>query len=232
MKEKVVAIVLAAGRGRRMESEIQKQYMEVNGKPLLFYALEAFEKSSVESVIVVTGCREREYCRREIVERFGFTKVTGIVEGGIERYHSVYEGLKAVSDCDYVLIHDGARPCVTERMIEDAVAGAKKYNACVIGMPVKDTIKIADTQQFAAETPERKSVWMIQTPQAFSYELILGAYERLFESEENQLGVTDDAMVVESMTASKVKLIQGGYENIKVTTPEDILWAEVLLGNR
>ena len=229
MKEKVTAVVLAAGQGRRLESEIQKQYMEVKGKPLIFYALDAFEKSGVDEVVLVVGSGECETCRREIVERFGFSKVAHIVGGGKERYHSVYEGLKAAFGADYVLIHDGARPCVDERIIADAMAGAREYGACVVGMPVKDTIKIADENEFAKETPDRRGLWMIQTPQAFSYELIAGAYEKLFEDERNQVGITDDAMVVESMTARKVKLIRGSYENMKVTTPEDIAIAEALL---
>lgn len=232
MKDKVTAVVLAAGRGRRMESEIQKQYMEVNGRPLIFYALYAFEHSGVDDVVLVVGSGEQENCCRDIVERFGFSKVSRIVEGGKERYHSVYEGLKAACDSDYVLIHDGARPCVDERIIGDAIAGAREYGACVVGMPVKDTIKIADGEEFASETPDRRRLWMIQTPQAFSYELILDAYTRLFESEKNQIGVTDDAMVVESMTERKVKLIRGSYENMKVTTPEDIAIAKVLLQGR
>lgn len=231
LNEKVTAIVLAAGRGSRMESKIQKQYMEVNGRPLLFYALDAFERSEVDDVVLVTGSGEQEFCRKEIVERYGFSKVACIVEGGRERYHSVHEGLKAAKDCAYVLIHDGARPCINQRIIGDAIRGAQIYSACVIGMPVKDTIKVADEEQFARQTPDRRRLWMIQTPQAFSFDLIYEAYSRLFEKEENQRGVTDDAMVVESMTSWKVKLIPGSYENIKVTTPEDILWAEVLLKN-
>ena len=232
MKEKVMAIVLAAGRGRRMESDVQKQYMEVNGKPLLYYALDAFERSIVDGVVLVTGHDEQEYCRREIVERYGFSKVEQIVEGGKERYHSVYEGLKAIGDCDYVLIHDGARPCIDERIIGDAIHGAKEYSACVVGMPVKDTIKVADVHGYADQTPDRSKLWMIQTPQAFSFDVIYQAYTQLFLSEENQCNITDDAMVVERMTGIKVKLIQGSYENIKVTTPEDILLAETLLKRR
>lgn len=232
MKDKVTAVVLAAGQGRRMESEIQKQYMEVGGKPLIFYALDAFENSDVDDVVLVVGSGEQENCRRDIVERFGFSKVSSIVEGGKERYHSVYEGLKAADDADYVLIHDGARPCVDGRIIADAIAGARAYDACVVGMPVKDTIKVADEQEFAKETPDRRTLWMIQTPQAFSYELIYRAYTKLFEAEENQVGITDDAMVVESMTAQKVKLIRGSYENLKVTTPEDIAVVEALLGRK
>lgn len=232
MKNKVTAVVLAAGQGRRMESEIQKQYMEVGGKPLIFYALDAFENSDVDDVVLVVGNGEQENCRRDIVERFGFSKVSSIVEGGKERYHSVYEGLKAADDADYVLIHDGARPCVDGRIIADAIAGARAYDACAVGMPVKDTIKVADEQEFAKETPDRRTLWMIQTPQAFSYELIYRAYTKLFEAEENQVGITDDAMVVESMTAQKVKLIRGSYENLKVTTPEDIAVVEALLGRK
>lgn len=229
MGEKVTAIVLAAGRGTRMEGGIQKQYMEVNGRPLIYYALKAFEESPVNQVILVTGEGEQEYCRREIVEACKFTKVNQIVAGGKERYHSVYEGLKAAGDSDYVLIHDGARPCVTTKIIRDAIEGAKTYKACVIAMPVKDTIKIANQEGFASATPDRNILWMIQTPQAFSYQLIYQAYESLFLSEEKQKGITDDAMVVEAMTVQKVKLISGSYENIKVTTPEDIALAEVLL---
>lgn len=232
MKEKVTAIVLAAGQGRRMKSEMQKQYMEVGGSPLIAYTLEAFEKSVVNDIVLVVRKGEQEYCRCDVVERFGFTKISHIVEGGEERYHSVYQGLKKAQGADYVLIHDGARPCVTEVNILDAVAGAREHGACVIGMPVKDTIKIAGEDEFARETPDRRSLWMIQTPQAFSYSLIKRAYDRLFESEKSLMGVTDDAMVVESMTDYKVKLIRGSYENIKVTTPEDLLIAEVLLSRR
>lgn len=227
--KKTAAIVLAAGKGKRMESSIEKQYMELGGRPLIYYALKAFEDSPVHEIVLVTGSGETEYCRKEIVERFGFQKVTAITEGGRERYHSVFEGLKAVSDCDLVLIHDGARPCVTGPVINAAIEGAVRYRACVVGMPVKDTVKIADDEEFASVTPDRSRLWQIQTPQAFEYDLVFGAYQKLFSAEEYQRGVTDDAMVVESMTDRKVKLIRGDYSNIKVTTPEDMELAEVLL---
>lgn len=223
------AIVLAAGKGTRMESDIQKQYLELWGKPLIYYALKAFEDSPVKQVILVTGRGETGYCRKEIVERFGFQKVSQITEGGRERYHSVFEGLKAVTDCDIVLIHDGARPCVTGEIISAAIEGAGRYGACVVGMPVKDTVKMSDDDEFAVMTPDRSRLWQIQTPQAFDYGLIFGAYSKLLSSEAYQTGVTDDAMVVESMTDRKVKLIRGDYSNIKVTTPEDMDLAEVLL---
>ncbi len=229
---KITGIVLAAGRGTRMESDVQKQYMLLNGKPLIYYSLLAFQESQVDDMILVTGAGQEDYCKKEIVEAYKFSKVSKIVPGGKERYHSVYEGLKAAEGSDYVLIHDGARPCVTVQIIGSAIEEAKRSRACVIGMPVKDTIKISDEAGFAAGTPDRTSLWMIQTPQAFSYPLIMGAYIKLFEHEENQRGITDDAMVVEHMTDQKVKLVYGSYENMKVTTPEDMAIAEIFLSKR
>lgn len=231
-KRKIAAVVLAAGKGTRMKSSIQKQYMELAGKPLLCHSLDAFERSPVDEVIVVTGIGEEKFCRETIINPWGFSKVTKIVPGGKERYHSVYEGLRAAAGCDYVLIHDGARPCLSQAVILAAIEGAVQYTACVIGVPVKDTIKVADDHGFAETTPDRSRLWQIQTPQAFSYELVFQAYEKLFQSLENQKGITDDAMVVEQMTSCKVKLIQGEYSNIKVTTPEDIAVAEAFLNLR
>lgn len=229
MKEQVTAIVLAAGRGSRMKSNVRKQYMNVGEKPLIYYALKSFEESQVDQIILVTGEAELDYCRKEIVEHYGFQKVTAVIPGGQERYHSVYEGLKAAKNSRYVLIHDGARPCVTVKNIEDAIAGAKTCQACVIGVPVKDTIKVADEQQYADKTPDRNRLWAVQTPQAFSFALVYEAYQKLMNAPEKYPPVTDDAMVVECTMDRKVKLIPGDYENIKVTTPEDILLAEVFL---
>ncbi|GLC82579.1 2-C-methyl-D-erythritol 4-phosphate cytidylyltransferase [Lacrimispora brassicae] len=226
---RTAAVILAAGKGTRMGGQVHKQYMELLGKPLLYYALLAFENSSVDEIVLVTGPGEARHCREEIIEKYGFSKVTAVTEGGKERYHSVYQGLKAVKNCDYVLIHDGARPCVTEKIIEAASRGVRKYRACVVGMPVKDTIKMSDENEFAAMTPDRSRLWLIQTPQAFEYELVLRAYEKLMSSEKYQGGVTDDAMVVETMTQEKVKLIRGDYANIKITTPEDMEIASVLI---
>ena len=212
-----------------MGGSVQKQYRDLLGKPLIYYALLAFENSSIDEIVLVTGKGELDYCRREIVEKNGFSKVSHLVEGGKERCHSVYEGLKALTDCRYVLIHDGARPCVAEELIERTLLSVKEYPACVTAMPVKDTIKVANPEGFAAFTPDLNSLWLIQTPQAFEYELIWKAYEKLMSSEEYQQNVTDDAMVAETMTGRKVKLIAGDYSNIKVTTPEDMDVAEVLM---
>lgn len=226
------AVVLAGGQGRRMHSAVQKQYMMLAGRPLILYALEAFENSPVDEIVLVVGAGEIEYVRKEILAGSGFKKITAVTEGGRERYHSVYEGLKKLTDCSYVLIHDGARPLVTREIIERAIAGAAACRACVVGMPVKDTIKVSDADGYAAATPDRSALWQIQTPQAFDYALVRGAYDEIMADEKLQAGITDDAMVVESRTSQKVKLIEGSYENLKVTTPEDIVLAEALLRHR
>lgn len=233
MKEKVVAIVLAAGQGKRMNNDIQKQYLLLHGKPILYYSLNAFESSFVDEVIIVVGKGEIEYCQEEIINKYGFQKVVSIVEGGKERYHSVYQGLLAINYCNYVMIHDGARPFVDQSILERAVQGVKKYNACVVGMPVKDTIKIVNENNFAVHTPKREQTWMIQTPQSFSYEIIKKAYTYLIERETELLAkglsITDDAMVLEITGEVSVKIVEGSYKNIKITTPEDLKIAEIFL---
>lgn len=224
---KYTAIVLAAGSGSRMQSKVKKQYMLLDGKPILYYALEVFEKSAVDEVILVVSPGEASYCKKEIVEKYCFQKVTRIVEGGKERYNSVFEGLKAAPDADYVLIHDGARPFITPEIIERAMKGVREYRACVVGMPVKDTIKITDKEGYSKETPERKNVWMIQTPQCFEYRLIYDAYQKMLQNEDT--AITDDAMVLERISHIPVKLLEGSYRNIKITTPEDLLVAQAYL---
>lgn len=243
------AIVLAAGAGKRMQSNVAKQYMLLNEKPILWYALHAFEESSViNKVILVVGAGEIPYGQKEIVEKYGFTKVVAVIEGGTERYLSVWEGLKQIEKWnsndenertgaslkettdDFVFIHDGARPFVTEEIIRNTYEAAKEYGACVAGMPVKDTIKIADSDEFAIQTPNRKTVWAVQTPQVFEERLIISAYSGLIncleELKERGIEITDDAMVVETMMEKSVKLVRASYENIKITTPEDMKIAE------
>ncbi len=229
-KERHTAIVLAAGRGSRMGGDTPKQFLGLAGKPLVYYSLKAFEESFADEIVLVCGEGQEEYCKIEIVEKYGFKKVAGIVTGGRERYDSVYRGLCAVGECDYVYIHDGARPFVDEAILERARECVRENGACVAGMPVKDTIKIADGAGFVADTPRRKLVWQIQTPQVFSYALVKEAYDRLF-AENATGGVTDDAMVVERMTGHPVKLFCGSYQNIKLTTPEDLAIAEGYLLN-
>ena len=232
-KEICTAVILAAGQGKRMHSAVQKQYLLLQGYPVLYYSVKAFEESPVDRIVLVTGAEEQEYCKKEIVERYGFRKVHKIVTGGKERYHSVYEGLKAAEGADYVLIHDGARPFVTREIIERTLEGARTWGACVAGMPAKDTIKIIDESGFAKVTPDRNKVWMVQTPQSFTYPLILDAYRKLVEREMagEAIGVTDDAMVLETVSGKQSRLVEGSYENIKITTPSDLQIAEVFLKN-
>lgn len=233
MKKKCIAIVLAAGRGKRMGCDIPKQYLLIKGRPVLYYSLRIFEESFIDEIILVTSEEEIPYCRKEVVEKYDFCKITNIVAGGKERYHSVFEGIKAAGECDYLFIHDGARPFVTQEILERAYKSVVKYDTCVIGMPAKDTIKIVDENNFALSTPNRDSVWMMQTPQVFSASLIKDAYERLSKNEEQLIKegikITDDAMVVETFSKTKVKLVEGSYENIKITTPEDLKLAESFL---
>ena len=227
MSEQITAIVLAAGQGRRMHSKVQKQFLLLDGKPVLYYALKCFEESDVSRIILVTGESEIRYCREQIVETYGFCKVTDIIAGGAERYDSVEQGLNLISD-GIVLIHDGARPFLTQKMIRDSIRTAREHGACTVGMPVKDTIKVVNADGFGIETPDRKLLWQIQTPQVFEYGLIMEAYDRLY-ADNDKSGITDDAMVSERYMHTKVKMTLSEYTNIKATTPEDILVTQIFL---
>ncbi len=225
---KNIAIVLAAGKGKRMGTDIPKQFLCIHDKPVLYYSLKTFQEyNDIDEVILVMSKEYEDYCKTEILDKYGITKVSAIVEGGAERYDSVIAGLSACRDCEYVFIHDGARPCITKEILDRCLKEVKQHNACVVGMPAKDTIKIADEDGYIDFTPLRKLVWNIQTPQVFSYELIYNAYEQM--REKGMAGVTDDAMVIELANLAKVRLVEGSYENIKVTTPDDIKILENLL---
>lgn len=227
-KEKCTAIVVAAGQGRRMETKTQKQFLEIGeGKPVLYYSLACFQESSViDEIILVTGRESIEFCKETIIEKYGFSKVQKVVSGGKERRDSVNEGLKHCVGTDYVLIHDGARPFVTEDILRRAVEMVRKYKACVVGVPAKDTVKILDEDGFIKETPDRTQTWLVQTPQCFEYSLICKAQELAGKNGES---FTDDAMAVERSGLAKVKMIMGDYTNLKITTPEDLSMAESIL---
>lgn len=234
--KRCVAVVLAAGKGKRMNSDILKQYMLLKDKPLLYYCLKTFQDSFIDEVVLVTCTEEIEYCRKEIVEKYSLSKVSAIVSGGKERYHSVAAGLMAIDSADYVFIHDGARPFVTEDILGRLFTDVCEYGSAVCAVRVKDTIKIADNQGFAITTPNRSSLWQMQTPQTFDFAIIRDAYEKLIDSEVRILSqgidVTDDAMVLETFTNRKIRLTEGDYHNIKITTPEDLEIGEVFLRNR
>lgn len=242
-KKRCTAVVLAAGSGSRMHSDVPKQFMELGGRPLIWYALDAVERSAViEDCILVTGAEDLAYMRGEVVEKYGFSKVDIVIAGGGERYESVANALAALENGElkvpnrdgYVFIHDGARPFLTEEILENTWAAAIACGACVAAMPSKDTVKLADQEGYAVQTPNRDSVWQVQTPQVFETRMICDAYRRLMaqlpQLKRQGLAVTDDAMVVETMLQRPVKLVPASYRNIKVTTPEDMRIAEALLG--
>lgn len=228
---KITAIVLAAGSGSRMKSKTKKQFMEIKGKLVIWYSLFEFEKSRVDEIILVTGKEDIDYCKKEIVEKYNLKKIKNVVAGGSERYESVYNGLKEATG-NIVLIHDGARPLINNEIIERSIEGTIKSDACVVGVPVKDTIKRANKEGYIIDTPNRSELWITQTPQSFKTDLVKMAYKKMKEELEKgntTLNITDDAMVVEEFTTNQVRFVQGDYKNIKVTTPEDIDIAELFI---
>lgn len=260
------AVVLAAGTGSRMKAGVAKQFLELAGKPLIYYALQAVERSKViDDCILVTGEEDLEKMQTEIVERYGFRKVKAVIPGGTERCFSVAKAMRWLAEKErgtdaggesreqgkascagkhYVFIHDGARPFLTEGILERTYQAVMVHGACVAAMPSKDTVKLVDQEGFAETTPDRKTVWAVQTPQVFERRLIIEAYAQ-FEAAvktnadadgkqemvqtSGRVTVTDDASVVETFTDIKVKLVEGAYSNIKVTTPEDMVIAEALM---
>ncbi len=228
--DKIVAIIPAAGQGKRMGNQVNKQFLCLAGLPILVHTLTVLENHPrVEGMIIVCRDGEREFCRTEIVEKYQLRKVLRIVAGGKERQHSVFNGIKALpADTGLVLIHDGARPFLTAGIIDKAVDQALAMGAAVAAVPVKDTIKEAGPDGIVAGTPDRSRLWQIQTPQVFRYSLIREAHQQA--ATDGFLG-TDDASLVEYI-GRKVKLVQGSYENIKITTPEDLLLGEAILKGR
>ncbi len=220
---KVCALIMAAGSGKRMGGIIKKQYLKIAGKEIIWLSVNAFDSCPyVDEIVVVTGQDEIEYVSSMLKE---FKKLKKVVCGGSERQYSVYNGLKAAKGCDIVLIHDGVRPFVRHEHIKNCIDEVKISKACVLGVPVKDTIKVCDENGVIADTPKICTLWAVQTPQSFNYELNLSAYE--MAEKESFLG-TDDASLAERMGV-KVKMVQGSYENIKITTPEDMELGEIYL---
>ena len=249
MKDRCTAILLAAGAGRRMrgvKSDVAKQYMPILDKPVIWYALQTFEESRIiDDVILVVGRYEVDYARENVVEKYGFRKVDRIIEGGKERYLSVRKALRLIEEDDlthsnrdgYIFIHDGARPFVTEEMLEAAYQGAVEMGASCAAAPVKDTIKVRDKWcRKVKETLDRRNLYAVQTPQVFFTPLIIEAYKTLDERQEElaerNIVITDDAMVVETMLRRPVKLVEGSDENIKITTPIDLEVARIIAEKR
>ena len=229
MKEHCTAVLLAAGQGLRMGGDTRKQYLDLEGRPLFTYALEALERSEIITDIVITVPAGDERFCEEMVRACGLgNKVRRIIAGGSERCFSVHIALQAVDwPCDYAFIHDAARPFIDEAIIRRLYEEVRAHNACVAGVPSKDTVKIADSEGFVKNTPNRKDVWIVQTPQVFAFTLIKEAYEKMAASYDELCAkgviITDDAMVVELMTGARVKLVEACYSNIKVRTPADMV---------
>jgi len=205
-------------------------YLPLKGKPIIAHTLEAFYSLDiVQGITLVVSPGEEELMREKVLDIYPPKKPIKLVQGGAERQHSVYNGLKELpSDTQLVAIHDGARPLITPQVIERSFEVAKRWGAAVAGMPVKDTIKVVDSNGRVKDTPDRSYLWLVQTPQTFRYSLIMEAHKRAIE--DNFLA-TDDSALVERL-GKEVYMIEGGYENLKVTTPEDIAIAEEILTTR
>ncbi|MBR5047063.1 MAG: 2-C-methyl-D-erythritol 4-phosphate cytidylyltransferase [Eubacterium sp.] len=225
---KTIAIVMAAGKGSRMKADINKVYMELLGKPVLYYSLKAFERSRIDQVILVVTPGDEDYVKKEIVEAYGLHKAGQIVAGGRERFESVFLGIEACRQEEaYLFIHDGARPFILPEQINTCVEEIRKYKACAVAMPVKDTIRIVDKEGFSLLTPNRNDLWQMQTPQCCLLSEARKAYRLMMESGDKD--ITDDVMVLERYGNRRSKMIPGSYDNIKLTTPEDMVVAESIL---
>ena len=226
---KHVGIVMSAGKGLRVGGDIPKQYMELCGYPVLYFALKAMQDSFIDEIIIVCGQGDQAFVRDSIVEKYGLSKVSSIVEGGKERSDSVFNGLKAVKDPNntYVYIHDGARPMLTVELLERAREDVEAFGSSVLGVKAKDTVKIVSEDGFVITTPARETVWNVQTPQVFNCGELIAANEML----KKQVGVsvTDDASIMELFGTLPVHITEGSYNNIKITTSEDFLVAENFL---
>lgn len=218
------AIILAGGRGKRMNSKVSKQYIDINGKPILYYTIKKFmDCDSIDNIVVVVPKDEIEYFEKEIVIKYDL-KVDLIVAGGTERQDSVFNGLKAIKNADIVLIHDGARPFLSKELIEKGIELVKIHKSVAPGVMPKDTIKVKDENSFSKETLNRASLVAVQTPQIFDYNLIFECHKKV---KEDKAIVTDDTSVAE-LYGNKVFLYEGEYTNIKITTPEDLVLARYL----
>lgn len=223
----VAAIIVAAGSGSRMGSDIPKQFMEVGGKPVLAYTLDKFQNcTKIDEIIIVTRSDSIVLCK-SIVDTYGYSKVSVITEGGSTRQQSVKLGLAQMSsEPGYVLIHDGARPMIAIDTISKCIDSVVEHNAAAVGVPMKDTVKYSDNGKFITKTVDRSRLWLIQTPQAFEKNLILQCHER---ADSEGFDATDDCMLAEHFGIN-VALVEGEYENIKITSPSDIYIMEGLLG--
>ena len=224
---KVTAIITAAGKGKRMLHSVPKHFIRLEDKPVLAYTLDVFERCpDVNQVLVVSRSGEEDYCLKEVVEKYGYKKVLKIVIGGDRRQDSVYNGIKELDeDTDIVLVHDGVRPFVSQNTLSEAIKLAIFADGVVTAVPVKDTIKYVGDDGIIRATPDRSSLWHAQTPQVFKRRILEEAYVRAYNDKYTG---TDETSLVERL-GYKVKIVEGTLDNIKITTKEDLLFAEVIL---
>ena len=229
MNSKVCTLIPAAGKGSRMAHSLKKPYLKLARKPILAHTIQRFEQNTaVDAICVIVDEGDFSECRATVLEPYPFTKVQKLVAGGETRQRSVYNGLRTLSaDVDFVIVHDGVRPFVTDETIFACLTAADECGAAVAAVPVKDTIKVADENCFITETPEREKLWAVQTPQVFRKSVLEEAHQT---AQEHQLTGTDDAALVEQL-GFPVKLVMGSYANLKITTPVDLRVAEVLLSD-
>ncbi|KQC09010.1 MAG: hypothetical protein APR62_03575 [Smithella sp. SDB] len=227
---RIVAIIPAGGAGKRLKANVAKQYLLLNQTPVVVHTLQVFQMSKiVDEIILVLPPGDLASARQKLTDKYGLKKVTKIVAGGKERQDSVRNGLAAIENkCDVIIVHDAARPFVTEKMIKDVVAAAKVTGAASVGVRAKDTIKKATKDNMVKVTIPRQNLWQTQTPQAFKFETFKKAYKKAYD--KKYYG-TDDASLVEQM-GGKIKMIAGSYDNIKITTPEDVIMAKALIKNK
>jgi len=224
---KVVALIPAAGLGKRMNNKISKPFILISGKPLIVYTLETFEECPlIYKIYLVVNPEEKELFNQNIISRYNFQKIQKLIDGGDTRQSSVYNGLNSLEkDTDIVVIHDGARPLIKEKFICQSIEVAQEFGSAVLAIPSKDTLKMIQDDMLVEKTLDREKIWRAQTPQTFKYNLVFSAYQKAFQE---GIYATDDAAIVERY-GHKVKLIMGSEENIKITTPFDILLAQDLL---
>ena len=227
MNSKICVLIPAAGEGSRLESAVKKPYLTLAQKPILARTIQQFEQNTaVDEIFVIVNKADVEICNTTVLEPYAFQKVRGLVAGGATRQLSVYNGIRALpADTDFVIVHDGVRPFVTDETIFACLDAAAEWGAAVAAVPAKETIKIANAEGFIVETPNRERLWTVQTPQVFRKSLLAEAHRT---AEEKQLTATDDAVLVEQL-GYPVKLVKGSYANLKITTPEDLRIAEAFL---
>lgn len=223
----VDVIIVAAGSGSRMKVNINKQFLRIKYKPLIVWSIEKFyNHPQVDNITIAIRQRDEEFMK-DILKEYGFKNIK-LVYGGRERQHSIYNCIKEINDTDILIIHDGARPFISDEIIDSCIYETHRYGCTCVGVPAKDTIKVINEKNLViSDTPNRDTLWCAQTPQSFKFDIIKKAHEH---AHENNIEATDDSSLVEMM-GHEVRMIMGSYSNIKITTPEDLRYAKFLLHN-